>query len=973
MIVHSIITEPSAPVAGQPAVIKFFIDNAKPTTISKSFYSKLYIDDVEKSSYITDGLADGFYAIGEYTATLSSGVHTIKVETDTSDSISETDESNNAKSITKTWSNPTAQYDLVITEISTPNPNPVAGQPFNINYTVWNKEPTAKNTPFKSKLFINDVEYLECSHPDVISNEYVQICSRDGISLSSGSYVVKAYADYYGSITETDESNNVFVKTLTVSPSACPIPDGTSESCDCDMNSECPSSRPYCEDEFPSPISDGYDSCVATKPLYCGDGICNNGENWGSCSADCSAPNARVSVDVVTNGISNPIKGSSIYLDESFKGTTDTNGRFVFTSPYGSRTIKVNCPDGNYCDSRGISLDGDEYVRISCDCDTSSFDTDGDGYLDKDEELVGSDPYDASSTWSSLLFPNTAVSGCFDLNPMSIIIGLTNDEKQKIANSFNSVSAENYKNIFAEEQSLASYLGIDESKFVDYKLPLAKSYESSSNVKILESEGSLIFIIENYNETINQVAIYKMLPNCVGVITGLVAGAGNGLKDDITGVVGLIYLIKDGFSYFFLKLKIVKLTEMNDDFKSFMNNLDEAWKNRDTLFYNAVLSIYEKGSWLTQKTGIFKTGEDYSNFQIGFFKGYIVGYVAEQVFLLKGIGKALSALKIGQKLTRAGTKLSEIITKISGKIEDKVLILLSKSKYVAAHADDIARWSNEGAELGLGRISNYLDDVDKFDNYLDDISDLEKFSENVNEVAVKYDDDTAEILVKSKYGKKFLKACLGTSSLTTSVDVIPSISCTDWSVDELKGLSEIIKKYGDDFVKRLSSQFSDDIIRNIGKGIGEGIIDINKVAPEQLGRYIQYSSINPLDDAAGVDKLVNMFKAPRIKITIGKNAINDVTVLRKGTNSWGWEHIRKKHITGEIPDGSTFPNIYGISDETEIKQLIQESIEKGTRSPDGAKWIYEYTPFEGKPIMRTVIDVGYPSYGGITTSFPVGG
>lgn len=153
----------------------------------------------------------------------------------------------------------------------------------------------------------------------------------------------------------------------------CAVPDGSSAACTCNSNSDCPSSKPYCENNYPSPTSDGYDACLSTKPEYCGNGNCGSGENYNSCAADCGqfAPKGTISVDVYYSSGTNankPISGAYVSLDGGSKGTTDSSGRKGFTASFGSRNVKVECPDSSYCDSKTVQVDGTEYVTFGCGC-----------------------------------------------------------------------------------------------------------------------------------------------------------------------------------------------------------------------------------------------------------------------------------------------------------------------------------------------------------------------------------------------------------------------------------------------------------------------------------------------------------------------------------------------------------------------------------------------------------------------------
>lgn len=90
--------------------------------------------------------------------------------------------------------------------------------------------------------------------------------------------------------------------------------------------------------------------------------------------------------------------------------------------------------------------------------------------------------------------------------------------------------------------------------------------------------------------------------------------------------------------------------------------------------------------------------------------------------------------------------------------------------------------------------------------------------------------------------------------------------------------------------------------------------------------------------------------------------------LEEGTDTSGWLHILKKHITGEIPGGSKFPSSMNVD---QVKELIYNSIKKGTKTETtditGRKTIlYEYIDEMGLKVKTIVGDNGY-----IVTSYPI--
>src|SRR3989338_2087757 len=269
---------------------------------------------------------------------------------------------------------------------------------------------------------------------------------------------------------------------------------------------------------------------------------------------------------------------------------------------------------------------------------------------------------------------------------------------------------------------------------------------------------------------------------------------------------------------FVKNIKSLRFIEMGSDILSFFGNIIEAFKSIGSLFYNTVIEIFNKGKWVTEKTGMFKENPSYMHFQIGFVQGYVTGYVGEQVLAFKGITKALEALKIGAKVSKSIEDIYSIIQKIGDTLGEKVINILTKSKVIGKNADSIAKWASEAAELGLGRIAKYFDTVEDFDKYLEDVGDLKKFSETVNEVAIKYGDDVAEVLVKSRYGKEAL--IIGKSA------------------EELKGLSKILI-YGEKFAEQIIERYGNEVFNQIPKFLSKTNTITSKGDIELLSKWIR--------------------------------------------------------------------------------------------------------------------------------------
>jgi len=293
---------------------------------------------------------------------------------------------------------------------------------------------------------------------------------------------------------------------------------------------------------------------------------------------------------------------------------------------------------------------------------------------------------------------------------------------------------------------------------------------------------------------------------------------------------------------------------------------------------------------------MFKENPSYMHFQIGFVQGYVTGYVGEQVLAFKGITKALEALKIGAKVSKSIEDIYSIIQKIGDTLGEKVINILTKSKVIGKNADSIAKWASEAAELGLGRIAKYFDTVEDFDKYLEDVGDLKKFSETVNEVAIKYGDDVAEVLVKSRYGKEALKA--------------------GWSIWELNGLNEIIKS-GEDILKRIAEKYGQEALQKTASIVGQGSIKWGRNQLTSLAYVVKYSTDYDPELFIQLKKLSNTKGLTRLVEAMPQGGLIDQGLR------WNVELGAKLVDEGNIIEFEKYVDIYVNSNDINLNRWIE--------------------------------------------------
>jgi len=508
------------------------------------------------------------------------------------------------------------------------------------------------------------------------------------------------FDNYWQCITPPDESNP-----------ECSVPDGSSEYCDCDSDFDCPYSHPYCEDSYGPPVSDGYDACLSGVPVdYCGDRDCSYEEDIYNCPEDCETGTGTISITVTQDGT--PIEEAIVEVDDKYKGRTDSYGKIELKADYGTYVIKACCPDGNSCSKITKVIDNTkEYAvfrKLVCQSAPTK-DSDGDGMWDEEEELFGTDPDDANDNFDTLLAENEVAKGCFDLKP--IFNGILKEyEKDKLIQQLELYSVQEIKSLADYDQqkieSLLASAGINTSEIEYNGTGLASAVADSAEIDFVQNGVSGVFIItDQYGIT----SLFPLLASCSGNVIGLLYGAGMGVKDDATFVYSLI----KGLWHYATHIK--EIANIWGDVVSFIKSV--TWDAIESMFREVSLNIFKRGRDVLDYFGIKPTKSEYVSYQIGFYQGYVLGYIGEQVAFLKGVGEAFKSLKVGAKLEHVTSRAAEILARIThkfgGHVADSLRSLRIWQKAVKWGddvVDGMAHWVKKG---GADDISKFSDDIVK--------------------------------------------------------------------------------------------------------------------------------------------------------------------------------------------------------------------------------------------------------------------
>ncbi|HEX7312943.1 MAG TPA: glycoside hydrolase domain-containing protein [Pyrinomonadaceae bacterium] len=201
-----------------------------------TFYTKLYVDGVERTAWFTDPPlnVNNYIYVQDYSiGSLSAGTHTIKVVTDATATVSESNESDNeyTKTITVTSPGqpnltphqPSGWSDKIVVSNTTGTSADAASlkatDTLYVDWAVINNGVAATGATFYTRLLVDGVEKTSWfTDPPLNVNFYIYIQDYAIGSLSAGTHTIKIVADSTGAVAESNESDNEYTKTITVAP-----------------------------------------------------------------------------------------------------------------------------------------------------------------------------------------------------------------------------------------------------------------------------------------------------------------------------------------------------------------------------------------------------------------------------------------------------------------------------------------------------------------------------------------------------------------------------------------------------------------------------------------------------------------------------------------------------------------------------------------------------------------------------------
>ncbi|MGA9348899.1 MAG: CARDB domain-containing protein, partial [Anaerolineae bacterium] len=213
LIVYDIWSESTPLTAGEWENITFEIYNQGSSGTSATFYTKMWFDGYDIGTWYTNGLGAGYYTIGSIDVkTTYGGYHTVRVETDTTGAVSESNEGNNSRSETWNWAG--GNVDLIVYDIWSNTTPLTAGEWEDITFQIRNQGSASTATTFYTKMWFDGQE-IWTWYTNGLSAGYAATGSVNVRANNAGTHTIQVDTDTTNAVSESDESNNSRSETWT--------------------------------------------------------------------------------------------------------------------------------------------------------------------------------------------------------------------------------------------------------------------------------------------------------------------------------------------------------------------------------------------------------------------------------------------------------------------------------------------------------------------------------------------------------------------------------------------------------------------------------------------------------------------------------------------------------------------------------------------------------------------------------------
>ena len=217
----------------QTLYIDWSIINNGTATITTTFYTRLYVDGVFKNSWLFGSLGAGAYAwaLDYNIGILSAGTHTISLITDATGTVVETNEADNTynrtisvlPNVNLTPYQPGGWDDKIVLSTVTGTNTSASeisdSQPVYLDWSIINNGPSDISGTFYIRLYVDGILKVTWSKTGLNHNIPYNCLDQNVGTLTAGTHTFKIIADATGTVTETNEADNEYSRTITVTSS----------------------------------------------------------------------------------------------------------------------------------------------------------------------------------------------------------------------------------------------------------------------------------------------------------------------------------------------------------------------------------------------------------------------------------------------------------------------------------------------------------------------------------------------------------------------------------------------------------------------------------------------------------------------------------------------------------------------------------------------------------------------------------
>ena len=602
----------------------------------------------------------------------------------------------------------------------------------------------------------------------------------------------------------------------------------------------------------------------------------------------------------VANSDGTQMEGARLYLDSTYSGTTESSGKKTLSTTAGNHIVEATCPAIEYCGSTSGYFSGQKNISFKCNCD---IDADGDGLSASEEEIIGSDPYNANSNLASALITHGAVNSC--LNPVAGFIPFASESDRNII--VKNMGSMDYTQLSAAMSGKTILLNatvqstnIAPNSIETKTITLKKLFGEYENTKAFAArDGTVVVIADNQS---GATAITIVSPQCNGFFIGIFNGAYTGVKSDWEFLAGSPDMVHEGMKWAVKNWTQIILLATPPPFNIIFGGgkvVDFFANGTFINLFNVTGSEIRAATMETLKEGATwnknqKGSDGYQAFQMGFLEGSVTGFLVEQTAIVAVTGGLIGYAK-AIKLTGNAAKLVDLAykaySKIFGKWGGKIAELFKDSsilKWSSAEARDFAVQSTKWFPKAEDAKKFWL----SFGEQAEPLALKSKsiYQKTASKIGVEEADKAFSKMFSSKYGKEGLET---------------------FEEGPLQQLAEVYQKHDSLIVERFGQN-----LENKGYSLKDAMTYADDVKDISGGKNLRANAVasNNLGD------FFNLKRASELKKQ-ANTVIREVDLDTESfTFTWEWNG---KTLTA-APEKLNKDLVYDFSFDGKTKRILEE-------------------------------------------------